>query len=238
MMLEHDEQEQILEEIHDDLDESVNTIYLKTSDDSQIVYLEDMNCKTDCIEEEIEDATAKERIDEFSPTRLEGSGDENEESMDLWESVDGEKESVQEGNERQSREDEEAVMDTGDPLDLNEELEELDDGMLFEDLLDVYTEVPLPRGWSSVVISKGRGTTVIYAFMTMTKSGVPCAEKQVYLMSDMILRCSASGREINPRLHNLLREGRHIKVQSLLDVEDIIEEFDQRVVCEGNFFFS
>ncbi|XP_015111084.1 uncharacterized protein LOC107037198 [Diachasma alloeum] len=235
MIMNNEEQDQVLEVMHEDLEESGNTIYLKTSDDPQIVYIEDSNCRTDCIEEEIEETNTKDRIDGFSPQKFEGSGEEGEESIDMWESVDGEKESAQEVDQKNSREvEEDAVMDTEDPLDLNQRPEDLEDAMLFEDLLDVYTEVPLPRGWSSVVISKGRGTTVIYAFMTMTKSGVPYAEKQVFLMSDMVVRCSAAGREINPRLYNLLREGKQLKVQSLMDVEDIIEEFDQRIVCEGS----
>ncbi|XP_011304686.1 uncharacterized protein [Fopius arisanus] len=234
-IMENEEQDQVLEVIQEDLEESVNTIYIKTGDDPQIVYIEDLNCKTDCIEEEIGEGNVKEKIAEFSPQKLEGSGEDGEESVDMWESIDGEKELAPNVDEKSSRETEEDdAMDTEDPLDLNQQLEDPEDPMLFEDLLDVYTEVPLRRGWSAVVISKGRGTTVVYTFMTMTKSGVPYVEKQVFLMSDMVLRCSAAGREINPRLHNLLREGRQLRVQSLLDVEDIIEEFDQRVVCEGS----
>ncbi|XP_063993459.1 uncharacterized protein LOC135171079 [Diachasmimorpha longicaudata] len=234
MMMDSGQQNQVLEIIHEDLAENTNTIYLKASDDSQIIYIEDLNCRTDCIEEEIEETTAKERMEEFSLAKLDGSGDEGEGSVDIWECVDGDKELSQEVDENNLGDVDDVPMEMDDPLDTSQRTEELEDGMLFEDLLDVYTEVPLPRGWSSVVISKGRGTTVIYAFTTMMKSGLPYTEKQIFLMSDMIVRCSAAGREINPRLHNLLREGKQVKIQSLMDVEDIIDEFHQRTVCEGS----
>lgn len=111
--------------------------------------------------------------------------------------------------------------------------------MLFEDLLEVCTEVLLPRGWSCLVTSKGHTTTIVYLYMGMTKSGMPFTEKQVFIKSDMILHCAAANREINPLIHNLIREGKHLKVQNLLDIEELIDEFDQRTVCHGmyNFLF-
>nr|XP_003703546.1 PREDICTED: uncharacterized protein LOC100881130 isoform X1 [Megachile rotundata] len=105
--------------------------------------------------------------------------------------------------------------------------------MLFEDLLEVCTEVLLPRGWSCLVTSKGRTTTIVYLYMGMTKSGMPFAEKQVFIKSDMVLHCAAVNKEFNPLLHNLIREGKHLKVQNLIDIEELIDEFDQRIVCQG-----
>lgn len=115
----------------------------------------------------------------------------------------------------------------------NDETEGSNVEMLFEDLLEICTEVILPRGWSCLVTSKGHATTVVYLYMGMTKSGMPFAEKQVFIRSNMILRCAAVNREINPLMHNLIREGKHLKVENLLDVEELIDEFDQRVVCQG-----
>lgn len=105
--------------------------------------------------------------------------------------------------------------------------------MLFEDLLEVCTEVLLPRGWSCLVTSKGRTTTIVYLYMGMTKGGMPYTEKQVFIKSDMMLHCAAVNGEINPFDHNLIKEGKHIKVQSLLDIEELIDEFDQRTICQG-----
>ncbi|KOC65051.1 hypothetical protein WH47_04641 [Habropoda laboriosa] len=105
--------------------------------------------------------------------------------------------------------------------------------MLFEDLLEVCTEVLLPRGWSCLVTSKGHTTTIVYLYMGMTKGGMPFTEKQVFIKSDMILHCAAVNREINPLVHNLIKEGKHLKVQNLLDIEELIDEFDQRIVCQG-----
>ena len=105
--------------------------------------------------------------------------------------------------------------------------------MLFEDLLEVCTEVLLPRGWSCLVTSKGHTTTIVYLYMGMTKSGMPFAEKQVFIKSDMMLHCAVVNKEINPLIHNLVREGKHLKVQNLVDIEELIDEFDQRIVCQG-----
>ncbi|XP_076762074.1 uncharacterized protein LOC143430010 [Xylocopa sonorina] len=105
--------------------------------------------------------------------------------------------------------------------------------MLFEDLLEVYTEVALPRGWSCLVTSKGHTTTIVYLYMGITKAGMPFTEKQVFVKSDMVLHCAAVNTEINPLIHNLIREGKHLKVQSLVDIEELIDEFDQRTVCLG-----
>ncbi|XP_054009148.1 uncharacterized protein LOC128892637 [Hylaeus anthracinus] len=105
--------------------------------------------------------------------------------------------------------------------------------ILFEDLLEVCTELLLPPGWSCLVTSKGDVTTIVYLFMAMTKNGMPFTEKQVFIKSDMVLHCVAVNREINPLIHNLIREGKHLKVQNLLDVEELIDEFDQRTICQG-----
>ncbi|CAK9823605.1 hypothetical protein ANTRET_LOCUS1911 [Anthophora retusa] len=105
--------------------------------------------------------------------------------------------------------------------------------MLFEDLLEVCTEVLLPRGWSCLVTSKGHTTTIVYLYMGMTKGGMPFTEKQVFIKSDMMLHCAAVNREINPLVHNLIKEGKRLKVQNLLDIEELIDEFDQRIVCQG-----
>lgn len=112
--------------------------------------------------------------------------------------------------------------------------------MLFEDLLEICTEILLPRGWSCLVTSKGHTTTIVYLYMGMTKSGMPFTEKQVFIKSDMILHCAVINKEINPLIHNLIREGKHLKVQNLSDIEELIDEFDRRTVCQGiyiSFFF-
>ncbi|OAD59988.1 hypothetical protein WN48_07833 [Eufriesea mexicana] len=105
--------------------------------------------------------------------------------------------------------------------------------MLFEDLLEVCTEVLLPRGWSCLVTSKGHTTTIVYLYMGMTKSGMPFTEKQVFIKSDLMLHCAVENREINPLIHNLIREGKHLKIQNLLDIEEVIDEFNQRTICQG-----
>ncbi|XP_076249135.1 uncharacterized protein LOC143188646 [Calliopsis andreniformis] len=117
------------------------------------------------------------------------------------------------------------------PLSLYNELENSE--MLFEDLLEVCTEVLLPRGWSCLVTSKGHTTTIVYLYMGMTKGGMPFMEKQVFIKSDMMLHCVAVNKEINPFVHNLIKEGKHLKVQSLLDIQELIDEFDQRIICQG-----
>ena len=116
------------------------------------------------------------------------------------------------------------------------ECDEAEEGeMLFEDLLEVCTEVLLPSGWSCVVTSKGHTTTIVYLYMGMTKAGMPFTERQVFINSDMQLHCAVINREINPLIYNLIREGKHLKVQSLVDVEEIIDEFDQRTLCQGTY---
>ncbi|XP_076294255.1 uncharacterized protein LOC143215743 [Lasioglossum baleicum] len=105
--------------------------------------------------------------------------------------------------------------------------------MLFEDLLEICTEVVLPRSWSCLVMSTGHTTTVVYVYMAMTKSGMPFMEKQVFIKSDMIIHCVAVNREINPLIHNLIKEGKNLRVQNLLDIEELIDEFDQRMICQG-----
>lgn len=105
--------------------------------------------------------------------------------------------------------------------------------ILFEDLLEMCFEVALPRGWSCNVTSEGHGTTIVYLSMGMTKTGMPFLEKQVFIKSDMALRCSAVNQEIDPIMHNLVREGKNNKVQCLLDIEELVDEFDVRSICEG-----
>ncbi|XP_072744396.1 uncharacterized protein [Anoplolepis gracilipes] len=105
--------------------------------------------------------------------------------------------------------------------------------ILFEDFLEVCTEISIPRGWSCLVTSKGYGTTVVYLCMGITKDGLPFVEKQVFVRSDMILHCSAANREIDPLVHNLVKEKKDSKVKNLLDIEIFIDEFDQRIICQG-----
>lgn len=109
--------------------------------------------------------------------------------------------------------------------------------MLFEDLLEICTEILLPRGWSCLVTSKGHTTTIVYLYMGMTKSGMPFTEKQVFIKSDMMLHCVVINKEIDPLIHNLIREGKHLKVQNLSDIEELIDEFDRRTVCQGIYIF-
>ncbi|XP_033219761.1 uncharacterized protein LOC117174621 [Belonocnema kinseyi] len=106
--------------------------------------------------------------------------------------------------------------------------------MLFEDLLEIYTEVSLPKGWSSSVIPRGHGTTVVFSLTKINKSGIPVVEKQVFLKANMILRCSVRSRSLDPMMHNLIREQRNLKVQTLMDVEELIDEFNKRQICDGN----
>ncbi|KAL6446838.1 hypothetical protein ACFW04_001340 [Cataglyphis niger] len=105
--------------------------------------------------------------------------------------------------------------------------------ILFEDFLEVCTEVSLPRGWSCLVTSKGHGTTVVYLCMGITKDGLPFVEKQVFIRSDMVLHCAAANREIDLLMHNLVKEKKHSKMRNLLDIEIFIDEFDQRIICQG-----
>ncbi|CAD1475256.1 unnamed protein product, partial [Heterotrigona itama] len=114
----------------------------------------------------------------------------------------------------------------------NENDENDENEMLFEDLLEVCTEVLLPRGWSCLVTSKGHTTTIVYLFMGMTKSGMPFTEKQVFIKSDMMLHCAVVNKEINPLIYNLIRAGKHLQVQNLLDIEELIDEFDRRTICQ------
>lgn len=109
--------------------------------------------------------------------------------------------------------------------------------ILFEDFLEVCTEVSIPHGWSCLVTSKGHGTTVVYLYMGITKDGLPFVEKQGFIRSDMVLHCTVINREIDPLMYNLVKER---KMRNLLDIEIFIDEFDQRVICQGkitNVFF-
>ncbi|XP_043468835.1 uncharacterized protein LOC122502725 [Leptopilina heterotoma] len=107
--------------------------------------------------------------------------------------------------------------------------------MLFEDLLEVYTEVNLPKGWNSFVISKpkGHGTTIVYCFMKMNESGMPITEKQVFIKNNMQMRCTVREKNIETVAHNLIKDNSNSIVKTLVDVEELIEEFDKRSVCEG-----
>lgn len=110
--------------------------------------------------------------------------------------------------------------------------------ILFEDFLEVCTEISVPRGWSCLVTSKGYGTTVVYLYMSITTDGLPFVEKQVFLRRDMMLHCVVINREIDSLMHNLVTEDKHIKVRRLLDMEKLIDEFDRRVVCQGKIIIN
>ncbi|XP_020279313.1 uncharacterized protein LOC109852511 [Pseudomyrmex gracilis] len=113
-----------------------------------------------------------------------------------------------------------------------------DSNMLFEDFLDVCTEVSIPHGWSCLVTSRGHSTTVVYLCMNITDNGLPFVEKQVFLRSDMIAHFVAVNKEIDPLEHSLVKERKHNKVKSLSDVEMLINKFDQRVICQGIYDFN
>ncbi|XP_012281483.1 uncharacterized protein LOC105700321 isoform X2 [Orussus abietinus] len=108
-----------------------------------------------------------------------------------------------------------------------------DEIMLFEDFLEVYTEVVLPQGWSCMVASKKHATTVMYIFLGMLGNGMPCIEKQVFVKSDMLMRCGAGNIEIDPVIYDLTSDNMGTKVRSLSDLEEFIEEFHQRTLCSG-----
>lgn len=144
--------------------------------------------------------------------------------------------SIEENEEIEFGEEQAVALDSDDSMfkissNLNKET------MLFEDLLEIYTEVSLPKGWSSFVIPKGHGTTVVYSFTKINKNGIPVVEKQVFVKNNMILRCSVRSRNVDPMLHNLIRDNRNFKIQSLLDVEELIDEFNQRQICDGTYQF-
>ncbi|KAH0944489.1 hypothetical protein HN011_004060, partial [Eciton burchellii] len=105
--------------------------------------------------------------------------------------------------------------------------------ILFEDFLEVCTELSIPHGWSCLITSKGHNTTVVYLYMNITKDGLPFVEKQIFIKSDMVLHYSVANREIDPVMHNLIKKRRHNKIISLLDTEILIAEFDQRAICQG-----
>jgi hypothetical protein len=106
--------------------------------------------------------------------------------------------------------------------------------ILFEDFLEVCTELSIPHGWSCLITSKGHNTTVVYLYMNITKDGLPFVEKQIFIKSDMVLHYSVANREIDPVMHNLIKKRRHNKIISLLDTEILIAEFDQRAICQGH----
>ncbi|XP_015186097.1 PREDICTED: uncharacterized protein LOC107071538 [Polistes dominula] len=104
---------------------------------------------------------------------------------------------------------------------------------LFEDILEMCFEITLPRGWSCNVASKGHATTIVYLNMAMTKDGIPFLVKQVFVKTDMMLRCSVFNKEIDPIMYNLIKENKDNKVQCLLDIEELINKFHLRIICEG-----
>ncbi|XP_034944632.1 uncharacterized protein [Chelonus insularis] len=242
------------------VDENDSTIYLKATNDPQIVYVEDINYgaeesrepdetndnkesnENEIIENhevneinEMNETNDNNTQESFEPPKDDAAPMSDAESIEAlsWESMDtDDKLSTSESYERISRHEDDVDLPADEP---DEPMEEVDEGpaMLFEDLLDIYTEVSLPRGWSSMVIPAGRATTVIYARMNMTQTGVPYVLKQVFLKSDMNLQCSAAGNSLHPREHKLIPKGKSLVVKSLRDVEEFIEEFDQKVVCDG-----
>lgn len=96
----------------------------------------------------------------------------------------------------------------------------------------VYNEVKLPQNWSSMVTSKGIGTTVIYLNTIISTSGLPTVDRQVFVKNDMTLQCSAANVQIDPFIHNLVNR-QNIRVTSLTDIEEFIWEFSKRTICEG-----
>ncbi|XP_043266691.1 uncharacterized protein [Venturia canescens] len=220
-------------------------VYTASEDGQQIVYVEAVSSENfECMEDEVEsEQESKPQIStEYSTIKTQMASAEEDTSMDMWDCLSNENipaddndayPDLNEKSNSQSRE--MRSSERNDPLNIKSEIqyEDSENAMLFEDLLDIYTEVQLPPGWSSMVTSKGHGTTVVYAFMGMTRTGMPYMEKQVFLKSDMKLRCGAANAELNPQIHNLIREGRSRIVFTLSDVEEFVEEFDQRIVCEG-----
>lgn len=112
--------------------------------------------------------------------------------------------------------------------------------LLFEDFLEMCTEVSIPHGWFCLVTSKERDTTVIYLCMNTMKNGLPFIEKQIFIRSDMVLHYVVANREIDPFMHNLVKDKKRSKLKNLLDIEIFIDEFDQRIICQGkiiNYLF-
>ena len=105
--------------------------------------------------------------------------------------------------------------------------------MLFEDFLDIYTEVILPKHWFAFMISKNHRITVTYACMNVSTSGVPHIEKEVFLNSEMLIRCCIMNKEINPHACNLIEEGKSLNVKHLSDLENLILKFDKANLCTG-----
>lgn len=243
-MMENPDQEQDMATIVN-LQGEEKYVYTTNEEGSQIVYVEATGSENfECVEEEVESELERKPHlgTQYSTVKSQITSAEDDTSMDMWDSLSNENIPADE-NERypdskeksNSQRREKGTPERIDPLEikLENQYEDSENAMLFEDLLDIYTEVQLPTGWSSMVTSKGHGTTVVYAHMGMTKTGMPYMEKQVFLKSDMKLRCGAANKELNPQIHNLIREGRNRMVFTLSDVEEFVEEFDQRIVCEG-----
>lgn len=69
--------------------------------------------------------------------------------------------------------------------------------------------------------------------MKMNESGMPITEKQVFIKNNMQMRCSVREKNIETVAQNLLKDKNNSIVKTLVDVEEFIEEFDKRTVCEG-----
>lgn len=172
--------------------------------------------------------------------------EEIDKSTETWSVEEIKEEIIDENNHPEANESSETYHESGRSLlkkcllnspNCNEEMKEYNDiPMLFEDLLEIYTEATLPQGWSTFVISKGHTMTIVYSCMNISISGVPYTEKQVFINATMHLRCGIMKKEIDPVLYNLVEKNRGVIVQSLSDVEDFIEIFDKSTICTGNFF--
>ncbi|XP_058805384.1 uncharacterized protein LOC131672275 isoform X2 [Phymastichus coffea] len=103
--------------------------------------------------------------------------------------------------------------------------------MLFEDFLEIYNELSLPKNWSASMICKGLATTILYSCMNISNTGMPYIEKKVFLNDEMILRCGLLNKEI--KINSLLKDIKSFKVNSLIDIEDIIEKLDKIPLCIG-----
>lgn len=241
-LIDNHEHHQGLEILQGDVEMDDNTIYLKEPDDPSIIYVEDMNLSNECgAETDLMQFVTIKEVEVFPSSKLHLSNEKGErddddndsgsnqdvDSSEMW-SIEKRSDQCSDEKLKETCDDDDMPIESLDPPDENE------DSMLFEDFLEAYTEVKLPCGWSSMVISGGKATTVIYACMNVSQNDVPYVQKQVYLKNDMTLHCSATGTIIDPKLHSLLRDGRQLRVNSLTDVEEFIEEFHQRVICDGN----
>ena len=105
--------------------------------------------------------------------------------------------------------------------------------MLFEDFLEIHNKVLLPNNWFASMVTKGNAITIVYSSMKILNSGMPCVEKKVFLSNEMILRCSIFNKELNPRI--FLKNKKSNNVNTLLDIKDFIEKFDQTSIYTGEY---